>query len=568
MKVIFTAVNSKYIHTALGLRYISEYCKLQGHNVTLIEETINTPILTILEKLMLKEADIYAFSVHIWNKPVVYKLISMLKKLRPQAVIVTGGPEVAFDAAKIFAEQPAIDYIVQGEGEVVVAQLLQALQDNTDVPQHVAYVKDGEVKLNGGTTVIDTLAVLPFPYPDLQQVIAEHKIVYYECSRGCPFNCSYCLSGISRSVRRRPLHMVLEDLKRFMTAETPLVKFVDRTYNLDEEYFLPIMEYLAAADTKTVFHFEIKADIITPRVLNFLKKVPPGRFQLEIGIQTTNPPTLAAINRRDNWQKLAYNVKEILQAGNMHIHLDLIAGLPYEGIKEYEKSFNDVYELQPQMLQLGFLKVLPGTQMSRETDSHKLIYMDEPPYEILATAYMPYKEMQLLKRLENVFEQVYNSGCFINTLRHLTAKKTNSFTFYRQLTEWWAAKGHYPQVHNSRSVAKILYDYINEHTEDETLKSTLIEVLRYDVFMHIDGWRPEWLRWNTETIFDKVSAFWRNEDAVREYLPDYKFSSWQQIRKYYPVELFYNNPINGQQDAIYILRDLRGEGKNIYQLNI
>ncbi len=272
MKVIFTAVNSKYIHTALGLRYISEYCKLQGHNVTLIEETINTPILTILEKLMLKEADIYAFSVHIWNKPVVYKL--------------------------------------------------------------------------------------------------------------------------------------------------------------------------------------------------------------------------------------------------------------------------------------------------------KLIYMDEPPYEILATAYMPYKEMQLLKRLENVFEQVYNSGCFINTLRHLTAKKTNSFTFYRQLTEWWAAKGHYPQVHNSRSVAKILYDYINEHTEDETLKSTLIEVLRYDVFMHIDGWRPEWLRWNTETIFDKVSAFWRNEDAVREYLPDYKFSSWQQIRKYYPVELFYNNPINGQQDAIYILRDLRGEGKNIYQLNI
>lgn len=566
MKVIFTAINSKYIHTALGLRYISEYCKLQGHDVILIEETINTQLLTILEKLMSAEADVFAFSVHIWNKPVVYKLISMLKKLRPQAVIIAGGPEVAFDAAKIFAEQPAIDYIMQGEGELVVAELLEALQDNAAVPQHVAYMENGNVNLNGGVTVIEDLAALPFPYPDLQQVIAEHKIVYYECSRGCPFNCSYCLSGISRSVRRRPLEMVLADLQCFIEAKTPLVKFVDRTYNLDEEYFLPIMEYLAAADTDTTFHFEIKADLITPKVLDFLKKVPQGRFQLEIGIQTTNPPTLKAINRRDNWEKLAYNVQEILQAGNMHIHLDLIAGLPYEGIKEYEKSFNDVYALQPQMLQLGFLKVLPGTQMSRETDCHKLIYMDEPPYEILATAYMPYKEIQLLKRLENVFEQVYNSGCFANTLRLLTAKEASAFDFYKRLTEWWVKKGYYPQVHNGRGTAKILYDYIDEHIDEETLKTNLIEVLRYDVFMNIDGWRPEWLRWNSEAIFEKVSDFWRNEEVVREYLPDYKFSSWQKIRKYYPIELFCYSPEDGAQEEIYVLRDLNN--KQDYRIKI
>lgn len=566
MKVIFTAINSKYIHTALGLRYISEYCKSQGHDVTLIEETINTQLLTILEKLMSAEADVFAFSVHIWNKPVVYKLISMLKKLRPQAVIIAGGPEVAFDAAKIFTEQPAIDYIVQGEGELVVAELLQALQDNTAVPQHVAYMENGKVNLNGGVTVIEDLAALPFPYPDLQQVIAEHKIVYYECSRGCPFNCSYCLSGISRSVRRRPLKMVLADLQRFIEAKTPLVKFVDRTYNLDEEYFLPIMEYLAAADTDTTFHFEIKADLITPKVLDFLKKVPQGRFQLEIGIQTTNPPTLKAINRRDNWEKLAYNVQEILQAGNMHIHLDLIAGLPYEGIKEYEKSFNDVYALQPQMLQLGFLKVLPGTQMSSETDCHKLIYMDEPPYEILATAYMPYKEMQLLKRLENVFEQIYNSDCFANTLRLLTAKEASAFDFYKRLTEWWVKKGYYPQVHNGRGTAKILYDYIDEHIDEETLKTNLVEVLRYDVFMNIDGWRPEWLRWNSEAIFEKVSDFWRNEEVVREYLPDYKFSSWQKIRKYYPIELFCYSPEDGAQEEIYVLRDLNN--KQDYRIKI
>lgn len=557
MKVVLAAINSKYVHTALGLRYINEYCRMNKHQTVLIEETINTPALVVLENLMAQQAEIYAFSVHIWNKLFVFSLIRLLKKLKPAVKIVIGGPEVAFDVQKIFAELPEADYIVQGEGEICFEQLLCYLEGRGKMPLHIAYQQDGRTEVNGGVTCIEDLSILPFPYPDLENIINEHKIVYYECSRGCPFNCSYCLSGISRNVRKRPMELVIADLNRFIEAKVPLVKFVDRTYNLDETYYLPIMEYLAKLDTKTTFHFEIKADILNERVLEFLKTVPPGSFQLEIGIQTTNPATLAAINRKDNWEKLAHNVSYLLANKNMHIHLDLIAGLPHEGLSEFAKSFDDVYGLQPQMLQLGFLKVLPGTQMSKETDMHKLIYMDEPPYEILATRYMSYEDLQLLKQIENVFEQTYNTGFFAHTLKFLIEQYgKGSFAFYRHLTDWWVKNGHYPQSHNVKGTAKILYDYISDTAADN---KTLLEILKYDIFTQIQGWRPEWISWNSEAIFDKTSAFWRDEERVKTYLPDYKFSSWRQINKVYPIELFSFDPEENREQEFYLLLDYSKE---------
>lgn len=564
MKVILAAMNSKYVHTALGMRYICEHCKLTGHDVKLIEETINTPILVVLEKLMQEKADVYGFSVHIWNKQFVFRLISMLKSLLPEAKIVIGGPEVAFDAAKIFQELPEADYIVQGEGETAFEKLLYFFE-GAEMPAYVAYRENGQVNLNGGVTVIEDLRELPFPYPDLEDVIKEHKIVYYECSRGCPFNCSYCLSGISRNVRRRPLEIVLADLQKFIDAKVPLVKFVDRTYNLDEKYFLPIMRYLAEADTETTFHFEIKADILSEEVLAFLTSVPKGRFQLEIGVQTTNKATLTAINRSDNWDKLSANVKRLLDAGNMHLHLDLIAGLPFEGLKEFEQSFNDVYGLEPDMLQLGFLKVLPGTQMNKEQNEHGLIYMQEPPYEILATKYMQYEEMQLLKQIESVFDQTYNTNCFANILKYLVAAHDgNSFAFYRKLTEWWVKNGHYPQSHNVKGTAKIIYDYIiSQNFKNQEM---LAEVLKYDIFTNVTGWRPEWLTWHSDSIFDKTSAFWRNEEMVLKYIPDYKFSSWRQINKQYPVERFYFNPETERAEKFYLLLDADNAKKIILDI--
>ena len=561
MHALLTAINSKYIHTALGLRYVAEYArKNSSHQIDLLEETINTPIIAVLEKIMASSAAVYGFSVHIWNKDFVFRLIRMLKKLRPEAVVVIGGPEVAFDVQRIFDELPQVDYIIEGEGEQLFTALLYALKMQAPVPCHIAYKENGAVCVNGGVAVLDDLSQLLFPYPDLEEVVAANKIVYYESTRGCPFNCSYCLSGISRSVRRRPLELVLRDMDLFMAAKVPLVKFVDRTYNLDEKYFLPMMKYLAAANTNTTFHFEVKADLLSEKVLAFLKTVPQGRFQLEIGVQTTNPPTLRAINRYDDWEKLAHNCRYLLACGNMHLHLDLIAGLPYEGLTEFAKSFNDVYSLQPQMLQLGFLKVLPGTQMSRETKQHGLHYMDEPPYEILATNYMPYNDMQFLKRLENIFEQTYNTGLFNNILRLLIDKLApDAFSFYTQLANWWAGRGYYPQSHNARSVARILYEYIEEFGGAD--KDIFIEVLRYDVFCGIDGWYPEWLHWNTKQIFDAVSEFWRDEKLVQQYIDGYKFTSWRQIHKNYPIELFRIDIKTGKKQKCYIMK-INHDGKS------
>lgn len=567
MQVVLSAINSKYIHTGLGLRYVGEYAKAQGHEVTLIEETINTPILAVLEKIMAVPAQVYGFSVHIWNNPFVFKLIRMLRKLRPQAAIVIGGPEVAFDAEKIFAELPQADYIVQGEGELVFSELLEYLAGGGAVPQHIAYREGEQVNLNGGITVIDDMSLLPFPYPDLEKMLVEHKIVYYECTRGCPFNCAYCLSGISRSVRKRPLELVLRDLDRFIAVGVPLVKFVDRTYNLDEKYFLPMMQHLAQADTTATFHFEIKADILSESVMDFLATVPKGRFQLEIGIQSTHQPTLKAINRQDNWEKLAANVKRLLSFGNMHIHVDLIAGLPYEDLPTFAKSFDDVYGLGADMLQLGFLKVLPGTQMRRETEQHDLRYMDEPPYEILATKYMPYEDMLYLKHLDNILDQTANSGGFKYTLRALLgASGMTAFAFYRKLTQWWMKAGFYPQTHNAKGVAAILKQFIEENYVEQ--QTELLEILRFDVFCEIPQWRPEWLKWQTEAIFELVSAFWRDEEKVRRYIPAYKFSSWRQIHKLYPIELFKADWETGNAEEIFVMLDNSGEQQKLIKLPI
>ena len=525
MKIILTAIGSKYIHTALGLRSIRAYAKAQGIETELIEDSAQTPLLSVLAEITAQEPDIVGLSVHIWNKNYVYSLIRLLRKVMPQVKIVAGGPEVSFEPQRIFGECPQIDYIIMGEGEETFVQLVRALADGGEVPEHVAYQKDGKVIANGGTTVVDDLDVLEFPYLDLAEIVAAKKIVYYECTRGCPFNCSYCLSGISRNVRKRSLAKVYADLDSLIAAKVPLVKFVDRTYNLDENYFLPIMQHLAQADTDATFHFEIKADLLSEKVLQFLETVPKGRFQFEIGVQTTNAPTLAAINRRDDWHKLTANVTRLLCSGNIHLHLDLIAGLPYEGVAEFEKSFNDVYGLQPDMLQLGFLKVLPGTQMEQQRDEHGIIYMDEPPYEILATKYINYNELRFLKVLEDVFDHTYNSGRFVHTLAYLTALEGSAFRFYTKFAKWWQARGEYPLGHNVRGVTKLLYEFVQEcYTEHFA---------------------------STDELNEKVMAFWRDAERVRRYVPEYNFATWRQIQKNYTIEYFDCDPLG--DGAVYYL---------------
>ena len=563
MKTILVAINSKYVHTALGLRYVCEFCKTKDLDVTLIEETIQTPLLAVLAEITRAKPDFVGFSVHIWNKAYVYSLIELVRKVLPAAKIAVGGPEVAFEPERIFSEKSEIDFIVQGEGEICFAELLTALENSADkVPLHIAYRdKNGHVQINGGVMVVDDLAALVFPYPDLETIVAENKIVYYECTRGCPFQCSYCLSGISRSVRRRPLEKVLLDLERFMEARVPLVKFVDRTYNLDETYFLPIMHYLAMADTETTFHFEIKADLLSEKTLKFLETVPEGRFQFEIGVQSTHDATLKAIGREHNWEKLADNVERLLANDNIHLHLDLIAGLPHEGLQEFIKSFNDVYGLQPHMLQLGFLKVLHGTVMQSQAQEHGLLYMSEPPYEVVQTKYMAYEELRFLKVLEDVFENTYNTGKFKHVLAYLIkANGGTAFDFYRQLTEWWESRGLYPQGHNVRGVTKLLWEFTCDCYPEE--KTNVKEILRFDVFISLPNWQPSWLGGKTAELNEQAMAFWRDKDEVCQYLPDYIFSTWRQIRKNYPIEAFDYNVYSGVAERSIFMADY-SDGKCI-----
>ena len=590
MQAFFIGTNSKYIHTALGIRYVTEYCREQGIvSVHRLEVTVNEPVLSVLTRITEQidkaevandESILIGLEVHIWNRRFVLELGELLRKVLPDCFLMLGGPEVMFRPAETFAAVPFVDFIVCGEGEEVVAAFLQRVArfERTEtqgtespavvkqvakqnisqwkelIPECIAYRDEsGRLAVPDATLTVDDLDKLPFPYPDLAEVVAQHKIVYYEASRGCPFHCSYCLSGISHSVRRRSLPLVLADMDRFMQAGVALVKFVDRTYNLDETYYLPIMQYLASANTKTTFHFEIKADILSPAAVSFLQTVPKGRFQLEIGVQSTDADVLQAIGRKDDWGRLKDTVAALLKSGNMHIHMDLIAGLPLQDMKSFAQSFNDVYGLRPHALQLGFLKILSGTEMERVSDRHGLIYMAQPPYEILATKYLSYKEIRFLKILEEVFDLTANSGRFPFTLAYLSEQvgRGSTFSFFRKLTEWYRQKEMAGIGHNALETAQMLFTYVEEQQPE--LLFQVRELLRLDVLRYLPNFKPEWLQWRTTINYETVSAFWKDEKRVRNYIPDYVFKNWRELHKKYALEEFLFNPWTGEKDSVFVL---------------
>ena len=588
MQAFFIGTNSKYIHTALGIRYVTEYCRERGVDAHLLEATVNEPILSVLTRITEQieacnvgdhEAVLIGLEVHIWNRQFVFEMGELLRKLLPGCFLMLGGPEVMFQPVKVFHEAPFADFIVCGEGEEAVTGFLKQLthfekkkaknilsdavwnvaRNNISrwrflLPPGIACRDEtGTITIPDKQLVFEDLDKLPFPYPDLNKVIAQHKIVYYEASRGCPFRCAYCMSGISHSVRRRSLKLVLADMDRFMQAGVSLVKFVDRTYNLDENYYFPLMQYLAEADTKTTFHFEIKADILSPRVVAFLQTVPKGRFQLEIGVQTTDPDVLQVIGRNDDWNQLKNNVTALLKNGNIHIHMDLIAGLPLQDMNCFARSFDDVYGLHPHTLQLGFLKVLSGTEMEKISGDHGLVYMDWPPYEVLSTNRMSYQEMRFLKILEEVFDLTANSGRFQFTLAYLSEQvgKESAFVFFRELTECYRQKGMSGLGHTAMETAEFLYKYVEERKPE--LLFTARELLRLDILLYLPNFKPEWLKWRTSLNYEKATAFWRNEKLVRNYIRDYSFKNWRALHKKYALEEFLYDPCTGKKESVFIL---------------
>ena len=540
MKIVLVALNAKYIHSSLALRYLQAYCSPLEPDIVVKEYTINNGLLEILSDIYPEQPEVIGLSCYIWNIEMVMNLAGLIKKVLPQVIIVLGGPEVSFDPHALMQKHQSVDYIVQGEGERTLYLLLEALKDGHE-PNNIAglaYRQGKAVMVCTGTPILPALDDVPFPYRDEDMIELKDKIIYYESSRGCPFSCQYCLSSATQGVRFLSLERTLSDLAFFIAHNVRQVKFVDRTFNARKEHYLPILKFLATAHCDTNFHFEIAVDILDEETLDFLKGVPVGRFQFEIGIQSTNEPSLEAICRHNNWSKIVTYVRQINSYHNIHLHLDLIVGLPKEDYQQFAKSFNDVYDLKPDMLQLGFLKLLKGSGLRESGELHGYCYMDTAPYEVLSNQYMTYAEVRKLKVIEELFNNLYNNGRLKYTTDCLIREQGgDAFNFYERLAEYWEERGYNLLAHSVKS----LYQHVLDFCTNIVPKSLQLcqEFLKFDALVGDHGSvRPEFLSWNIEKWETEKTNFWRNQETVRKYLPGYVFTNWRDVKKRHHIEVF------------------------------
>lgn len=437
MKILLAAVNAKYIHSNLAVYSLKAYAESCGYPVEMCEYTINQPKDGILKDIYKQKADAIFFSCYIWNIDTVSWLIENLHKVSPELPIFLGGPEVSFDAPKRMEQFPFLAGVLVGEGEKTFVKLLE----------------EGSFT-SGAQKIYETIPVdmdeLPFVYEKMNLDELQHRIIYYESSRGCPFSCSYCLSSVDKHLRFRSLDLVKKELQFFLDRKVPQVKFVDRTFNCNKNHAGIIWSYIREHDNGvTNFHFEIGADLITDEQIELLAAMRPGLVQLEIGVQSTNPETLREIRRSMDFDQLSQVVKQIQAGENIHQHLDLIAGLPFEEYPRFIQSFNDVYDLMPNQLQLGFLKVLKGSHMHQVAQSYECKYHGQAPYEVLSTKWMDYDHILILKSVDKMVDIYYNSGQFTTCLPILVKAFPSPFDFYRMLGQFYEAEN-YELISHSR----------------------------------------------------------------------------------------------------------------------
>lgn len=447
MKFLLAAINAKYIHSNLAVYSLKTYARAQGYPVELREYTINQTQDYILKDIYLQKPDAVFFSCYIWNMDMVESIVNNLHKVCPKLPIFLGGPEVSYDTDKEFEKMPFLAGIMTGEGERTFVEILRGDWKNLKVRQ-----------------VYESIPVdmdeLPFVYDKMDMNDLQHRIPYYESSRGCPFSCSYCLSSIDKKLRFRSLDLVKKELQFFIDHEVPQVKFVDRTFNCKKEHAMEIWRYIVEHDKGiTNFHFEIAADLITEEQMELMASMRPGLIQLEIGVQSTHPETLRAIRRVMDFGKLTDIVKQIQKGRNIHQHLDLIAGLPYEDYVTFQKSFCDVYSLAPDQLQLGFLKVLKGAYMYEMADAYECKYRQEPPYEVLSTKWLTYDEMICLKHVDKMVDIYYNSGQFTRCLPILVQAFGTAFDFYLSLGQFYEIMGYEVLSHSRIRRYDILLEF-------------------------------------------------------------------------------------------------------------
>lgn len=466
MKILLAACNAKYIHSNLAVYDLKAYSSDYDEHVILREYTINQPKDEILKDIYSSGADVVCFSCYIWNISFVRELIRDLVKILPKTAFWAGGPEVSYDAEKFLTEMPEMTGVMVGEGEKTFHDLLEFYIDGKDSLEEISGIayRTGDKIIHNGWRELMDLSAIPFVYEHLEKF--ENRIIYYESSRGCPFSCSYCLSSIDKKLRFRDLELVKKELQFFLDHRVPQVKFVDRTFNCKHEHDMTIWKYILEHDNGvTNFHFEISADLLREEEMELMSQMRPGLIQLEIGVQSTNPETIRAIHRHMDLKKLEHCVNRVHSFRNIHQHLDLIAGLPYEDYDIFHQSFNDVYQMKPDQLQLGFLKVLKGSLMQKEAEGYGIVYKEKEPYEVLSTNWLTYGEVLKLKMVESMVEVYYNSGQFWHTLEYLVPLEKDAFTFYEKLGSFYEKKGYSEISHSRMRRYEILLEYLKEETD-------------------------------------------------------------------------------------------------------
>lgn len=575
MKVLLAAINAKYIHSNLGIyslktygeKMLKEWGLAEQAEISLAEYTINHQMEQILQDIYKRKPDVIGFSCYIWNISYVKVILADIKKVLPDVKIWAGGPEVSYHGEAFLKEEPAVDLVMMGEGEITFAHFLKALLEGEDlkqVPGLMVRNADGTFTDTGFRQVMD-MSQIPFPYAFMDMKELEHRIIYYESSRGCPFSCAYCLSSIDKKLRFRSLDLVLPELEWFLQAKVPQVKFVDRTFNCKKSHAMAIWQYIRDHDNGvTNFHFEIAADLLDKDELDLLSTMRPGLVQLEIGVQSTNEKTLETIRRKTDIEEIRQITENINSWHNIHQHLDLIVGLPWEDLKRFKQSFNDVYSMEPEQLQLGFLKVLKGSYMEELIPDCDLLYSAAPPYEVLCTKWLSYGDVLELKDIEEMTEVHYNSRQFTCTLKELEKEFDTPYEMFSFMAGYYN-KNHLFGISHSRIARyEILWKIIQERLEKNGKCETQAmaenvniseklelyrDLLMTDLYLRENvKSRPTFAR-DLSSSKDFVREFFQKEEKTPEHLSGYEGYDSRQMAKMAHLE-----PL---RDGTYLLFDYK-----------
>ena len=536
MKILLTTLNSKFIHTNLAIRYLKSYTK-DLVDADIREYTINNDLDYILKDIYKNDYDVILFSTYIWNVLDIVKLCENIKKVKPNTIIGLGGPEVTYDSENAMEKYPFVDYILCGEGELVFRDLVMYLQGNKNIEdvEGIVYRNNGEIVVNRPKELLQNLDEIPSPYENLDPKEYENRIVYYETSRGCPFNCQYCLSSTLKGFR------VKKDLKALIDARVSQIKFIDRTFNANKKFAKEIMNFLMENDNDyTTYHFEVTAHLLDDDMLEFLSNCKEGLFQFEIGVQTTNQKVLDAVGRRDDFTKLSKVVKKIASYRNIHQHLDLIAGLPYEDYASFENSFNDVFNLGIEHLQLGFLKMIKGTGVRKTANEHGYKYKDYPPYEVLYNNYISYSQILKLKDIEEILEKYYNSKNFVLSMRYIIFNyyKESPFKFFEEFAIYFDKNGYFDVAQGKNQLYKILLDFYNESINKNN--DLFNDILKYDyISLGKTSNIPQFFnKLDMEDFKNRCHVFLQDESNISKYLPNFENKPAKHIIKYVHFEPF------------------------------